>query len=151
MHSRVNEFLQVQDISINWPEGDLMKTITARYASGKMKHTATNGEHTVESDTLVEEGGENLAPTPHDLLAMSLATCTSITTRMYALRKEWPLENTITNVDIDKTKDETVFKVSLRFEGFLTQEQKLRLLEIANHCPVHKILKGEINILTELL
>ena len=128
-----------------------MKTVTARYASGKMKHLVTNGEHTIESDTLVEEGGENLAPTPHDLLAMSLAACTSITIRMYALRKEWPLENAITNVDIEKTKEAVTFKVNLRFEGFLTQEQKLRLLEIANMCPVHKILKGEINILTELV
>ena len=105
----------------------------------------------METDTLVEEGGENLAPTPHDLLAMSLASCTSITTRMYALRKEWPLENTITNVDIEKTKDAVVFKVRLRFEGFLSQEQKLRLLEIANLCPIHKILVGKINILTELV
>lgn len=128
-----------------------MKTITARYTSGKMKHLATNGEHNVETDTLVEEGGENLAPTPHDLLAMSLASCTSITTRMYALRKEWPLENTITNVDIEKTNDAVVFKVRLRFEGFLSQEQKLRLLEIAGLCPIHKILAGKINILTELV
>lgn len=130
-----------------------MKRVTANYDSGKLRHILRAGEHTVYSDVEVEAGGEDSAPSPHELLAMALASCTSITTRMYAQRKQWPLENTETSVEIERVSvtNTEVFKRTVKFIGNLDDEQRDRLLDIANKCPVHKALSGKIEIHTELV
>jgi putative redox protein len=116
--------------------------------------------HHLVADEPKEVGGENFGPTPYDLLMASLGSCTVMTLQMYAQRKKWDLEEVIVYLDHKKVhrKDSEHFeekgaKVShftrhLEIVGDLDQDQKERLLEIANKCPVHRSLQEEIIIET---
>ena len=126
---------------------DSMK-VTAQFDSGKMKHVLQTGVHKVYSDVSLSEGGEDQGPSPHDLIAMSLASCTGMTLKLYSQKKGWPLENTIVTIEIVKTAEKTVFNRQLEFIGSLDESQKKRLIDIANHCPIHKVLSGKIEIVT---
>lgn len=121
---------------------------------------------TFEHDWIADEpktlGGKNLGPTPYDLLAASLAACTSMTLRMYADRKKWPLDSVNTLVKQERVHAEDCadceghekyihqFTRILHVVGNLDHQQRSRLLEIANKCPVHRTLEGQIETLTEL-
>lgn len=85
-----------------------------------------------------------------ELLASSLAACTSITLRMYADRKEWELESIGVSVDIETENNSSHFDRKISLTGNLSEEQTHKLLDIANHCPVHKILNSTISIHTTL-
>lgn len=105
------------------------------------------------ADEHIEVGGTQKGMNPHELLLGSLASCTAITLRMYANRKEWPLDSVQVNVNItveaDATKG-TIIERSIQLNGNLSAEQKERLLYIANRCPIHKILSGTLQIQTHL-
>lgn len=108
-------------------------------------------EFQISAGTPVELGGADEGPTPHELLEASLAGCTIITVQMYANRKQWPLQSADTVVTITAEKPEGVeMSREINLVGDLTQEQKQRLLEIANKCPVHKLLSGHVTITTTL-
>lgn len=108
-------------------------------------------------------GGNNVGPNPYDLLASALGACTSMTLKMYAQRKKWPLKKVITDVKFTKIhqsdsehyddKDKLIqhFDVYIEIEGNLDETQKNCLLEIAHKCPVHKSLKGNIQIEAKLV
>lgn len=102
------------------------------------------------SDESISNGGSGKAFTPKQLLASSLAACTSMTLRMYADRKEWNLEKVEVEVRLELTEMGTEFKTDIRLSGTLDNEQKEKLLAIANKCPVHKILSHTIRITTSL-
>lgn len=108
--------------------------------------------HLLVADEAVTNGGENLGPSPHELLAAALGACTNITVRMYADRKQWPLEAMDTQVVIEhgETFDTTRIKRTIRFTGALSDEQRERLLQIAQRCPIHRTLAGELSIDTGL-
>ena len=110
--------------------------------------SATN---TLIADEPIEHGGTGKGFAPMELLASSLAACTSITLRMYADRKEWALDSIEVSVDIETNTDTSIFKRIINLKGSLNDEQTSRLLYIANHCPVHKILSNNISIQTTLL
>lgn len=97
-------------------------------------------------------GGKNLGFSPTELLASSLAACTSATLRMYADRKGWDLEEVHLEVNLEVNREEKLTKIHRKIEliGNLDQSQRDRMLAIANSCPVHKILSGTIAIQTEL-
>lgn len=96
-------------------------------------------------------GGIDDGPDPHELLEAALAACTTITVQMYANRKEWPLKSADVVVKItSETPAGTVITRDVRFVGDLSAEQKSRLLEIANKCPIHKLLDGKVEIKTNL-
>lgn len=109
----------------------------------------TNGHHLI-ADESEEVGGKNLGPAPGEFLMVSLASCTAITVRMYADRKQWPLEKIRVEVASEKVDKTTIFIRHVYFEGALDDEQRNRLLQIANACPVHKTLTNPIEIKTEL-
>ena len=109
--------------------------------------SATN---TLIADEPISHGGTDKGFTPMELLASSLAACTSITLRMYADRKEWSLESVEVTVDIEANNTESLFNRVIILKGNLSQEQTDKLLDIANHCPVHKILSNTISIHTTL-
>ena len=119
------------------------------------------GSHSMISDEPEAVGGTNRGPTPYDYLAAALGACTTMTLRMYADHKGWPLESVTAEVDHEKihAKDCTdcesesgrvdKFTRRIRLNGPLSDEQQARLIEIAERCPVHRTLEGEIKVATE--
>jgi putative redox protein len=95
-------------------------------------------------------GGGDAGPQPHDFLLAALGACTSMTVKMYAERKGWPLRSVEVKLSQAKEGDVHVMKRQVRLEGDLDAEQRTRLLEIANKCPVHKTLTGHLRIETDL-
>ena len=108
------------------------------------------GTHQIVADIPSKFGGTDLGPRPHELLEAALTACTIITVQMYATRKEWPLVSTNVKVSIDKEGPESHITRELSFFGDLSSEQKDRLLDIANKCPIHKLLTSRISITTNL-
>jgi len=102
------------------------------------------------SDEPVEKGGKGEGFTPGELLCASLASCTSITLRMYADKKEWPLEKLDVEVTLERDEEENISYINrkINFTGNLDVEQKKRLLVIADKCPIHKVLSNQITITT---
>src|SRR6478752_8946588 len=109
----------------------------------------TNG-HDLIADEPEEVGGKNLGPGPGEFLMVSLVSCTAITVRMYADRKQWSLEKVRVEVSTEKMDKTTIFIRHVYLEGALDDEQRSRLFQIANACPVHKVLSNPIEIKTEL-
>lgn len=106
----------------------------------------------VIADEPVEKGGKDTGFSPKELLAAALAACTSATVRMYADRKQWPLDEATIDVDLvqDEKGSKTVINRKIHFVGNLDEEQKKRLLAVANACPVHKILSSPIELNTTM-
>ena len=102
------------------------------------------------ADEPITHGGKATGMAPMELLAASLAACTCITLRMYANRKQWDLQSIETYIDIESKDAQTIFIRNISFTGTLSNEQTERLLDIANHCPVHKLLTHTITINTSI-
>lgn len=121
-------------------------------AQGGLRHAIRIGDHTVAADEPKELGGGGSAPSPLDLLAASLASCTAITMQLYAARKEWDLAGVEVAVEFKQAERgaPTRFESELVFPAHLSDEQVDRLRTIAAKCPVHRALEGEA-IFTEKL
>jgi uncharacterized OsmC-like protein len=136
---------------IVWGEGD---TLAQQIVTGR---------HRLKSDEPVSVGGTDTGPSPYDFLLAALGSRTSMTVGMYARKKNWPLErgtvwlrhSKIYAADCSEceTKEGMLDRIDrdVRFEGPLSAEQRSRLLEIANKCPVHQTLTSEINIRTKIV
>ena len=141
----------------DWPmpeEGVVVKTGHGKF--GTEVHTAT---HRFIADEPHAVGGDDSGPTPYDLLLGALGTCTAMTMKMYADRKDWPLEGVSIHLTHDrdhakdcdhcadpKTKVQSIERaITLTGDG-LDEEQRARLLEIADMCPVHRTLEGELHV-----
>ena len=121
------------------------------------------GPHHLTSDEPVADGGTHSGPSPYELLLSALGACTSMTLGIYARRKRWPLESATVRLRhsrihaIDyaecETKEGMLDRIELDIElkGTLTTEQRAKLLEIADKCPVHRTLVSEISIRTRLV
>lgn len=97
-------------------------------------------------------GGQDDGPDPHELLEASLASCTILTVQLYAKRKSWPLVATTVNVAITTEGPAgTTIQRDVSFGGDLSDEQRQRLLEIADKCPIHRILAGSVAIVTTMV
>ena len=120
------------------------------------------GPHRLTGDEPKDAGGTDTGPNPYGLLTAALGACTAITVRMYADRKQWPLKSIKVRLSHDKiyaqdcaeceNKEGKIdnFERELEFEGELSPEQRLRLLEIADKCPVHNTLSHISRIVTKL-
>ena len=128
-----------------------MRAVVSRFGNGHFQQTLEVGNDHFVSDVDLDKGGNASGPSPHEYLGAALAACTGMTLKMYAKRKSWDLQDAIVSVDIERTNDAEVFKRSIELVGEIDAEQRERLLEIANKCPVHKALTGRIEINTELL
>lgn len=111
-------------------------------------------QHHWFADESKSVGGDDYGPSPYEMLMAALGACTSMTVRLYANRKAWPLDDIrVSLTHRRETRDGATVDVFARvidLVGDLTEEQKQRLLDIANKCPVHKTLTGHIDIQTAL-
>ncbi len=137
--------------------------LVAETGAGKFANVIQTGLHRLTSDEPVAFGGMDTGPSPYDLLLASLGACTSMTLRMYADRKKWPLEKVAVTLRHQKihaedcrdceTKEGKIDKIEKEIEvaGPLDAEQRERLLEIADRCPVHRTLHSEVRIVSRLV
>ncbi len=118
---------------------------TATRESG-YRHVVKVRSHALECDEPAEQGGTDTGPTPEELLAASLASCTAVTMEMYAARKGWELGDVEVACDYEPSErgKPTRFNLVLRLGDDLSDEQVERLLVIAAKCPVHRTLDGEV-------
>jgi putative redox protein len=123
-----------------------MKATAHRISTTAFTHRVDVRQHQLVADEPTEHGGDDEGPSPQELLAASLASCTAVTMEMYAKRKGWdvgPVE-----VQVEYTPAErgcpTRFSLALRFSNSCTDEQVERLRVIAAKCPVHRTLDGEV-------
>ncbi len=112
----------------------------------KYTHDIEVRDHHLVADEPADVGGDDHGPSPQELLAASLASCTAITIEMYAQRKGWNVDGL--EVDCDYTPAErgspTRFELVMRMPAHLSDEQAERLRVIAAKCPVHRTLEGEV-------
>lgn len=118
--------------------------------------------HSLIADEPISYGGTNRGPTPYDYLLIALGACTSMTIQMYASTKKWPLEAAVIHLSHEKIHAEDCsdcetkkgridcFKREIYLEGGLSNEQKQRLLQIADRCPVHRTIHSELIVKTKL-
>jgi putative redox protein len=129
------------------------KLITAAHAiNGLAKYQTvikSNG-HQILADEPELKGGANTGFDPQALLLASLGSCTAITLRMYLERKKWPVQEIGIDLTLFKSEASYTVKSSLSFKGELTGEQQMRLIQIANACPIHKLLENCMQIETTI-
>ncbi len=141
------------------PEGTVLVEETG---AGKLQVRVQVGQHSFLADEPVAVGGLGSGPNPYDLLAAALGTCKSMTMRLYAERKGWPLQRARVTVRHGKihaadcadceTREGRVdeFQCEITLEGALDAEQRARIFEIAERCPVHRTLTSEVKIRASL-
>jgi putative redox protein len=128
-----------------------MRKVESQFGEGPLQQKLSTGDLYFLSDAEVSKGGDGTGPSPHEYLAAALAACTSMTLKMYASRKAMSLENAIVIVDIERSDDIEKLTRDIQLIGNLSAEEKERLIEIANKCPIHKALAGQIQIKTQLV
>jgi uncharacterized OsmC-like protein len=113
-------------------------------------------QHTIIADEPMQAGGTDRGPTPMEILLGTAGACIAVTTRAYAQRKGWPLDDISVELEMERFKAADYpsyagdapyvheIRENIRFEGALTEEQKQRLLVIAGKCPVHLTLENPV-------
>jgi putative redox protein len=145
------------EAAVNPPAGVVVVSETR---ASKLQNVIAAGRHRVLADEPLDVGGMDSGPGPYDFLLGSLGACTSMTMRMYAERKSIPLERTTVTLKHSRvhakdceeceTKEGMISRIerTIAMEGNLDAEQRKKLMEIADKCPVHRTLTSEIDIVT---
>lgn len=156
--SWVTRYIDVTEVELTEHNG---VSASAETKQGFLCHINASG-HRLLADEPVSVGGGNLGPSPYDFLGAALSSCTAMTLNMYARHKKIDLANVDVTVkhsrvhaqdciDCEKTNGKVdVFNRAIKLEGNLSEQQRRRMLEIADRCPVHKTLENEIKITSEL-
>ncbi|WP_171099792.1 bifunctional alpha/beta hydrolase/OsmC family protein [Ruegeria sp. HKCCD7255] len=145
---------------IGAPEG--VVRVTEADPSGYLQDIQSGPHHHAKADEPVSYGGTDRGMSPYGFVSSGLGACTSMTIRMYARRKRWPLTSVSVDVCHNKVHAQDaglainegkvdVFRRKIRLQGPLDEAQRAKLMEIADRCPVHRTLEGTVQITTELL
>ncbi len=129
----------------------MARIVTTESMEQPYRTSCTNGHSTWFADEPESNGGLDTAPTPSELLLSAIGTCVTITLRMYARRKEWPVEKIKLDLRLESVKKENgdikhIIYETLYLTGELTEEQKDRMKSLIPKCPVSKIVTGEVEI-----
>jgi putative redox protein len=150
------------DVTLAEREPAAAGTVTVQGSAAGIAQEIVVGRHRLTGDEAASAGGTDTGPNPYDFLLAALGSCTSMTVAMYARLKRWPLEcvtvrlrhSRIHGADCEgcETSERLLDQIDrdLEFTGALSEEQRLRLLEIANRCPVHRTLTSKVHIQTRL-
>ena len=125
-----------------------MRQVTVQWAGGKFTQDIEVGGHQIRADEETDKGGDDTGAAPHELLLGALGSCTAMTVKVYAERKGWALRNVRVKLSGGSGPSGFAITRTLTLEGELDAEQRQRLVAIADKCPVHKTLVGEIAIQT---
>jgi putative redox protein len=123
-----------------------MRDVVVHGAGGPLAQQVTVGPNTIRADEQVEKGGEDTGPEPHELLLAALGACTAMTLRLYAGRKRWPLRDVRVRLNGGPSDGRYTISRQITLLGDLDADQRTRLMEIADKCPVHRTLTGEVRI-----
>jgi putative redox protein len=111
-------------------------------------HTVSirDGDHTITADEPKKNGGDDQGPSPQELLAASLASCSAVTLEMYADRKGWQIGDVQVDVTYEPAQrgSPTRFQIEVKLPKELPDDQRERLMQIVARCPVHRTLEGEV-------
>lgn len=129
-----------------------MLTVSVVIDRAHYRTRVSAGNHVMIADEPVVLGGGDEGMDPFELLLASIGSCTAITLRMYADRKSWPLESVKINLSLEQksNRSETYITKDIILNGDLTQEQKQRLMLIADKCPAHQVLTRPIHFISNL-
>jgi len=133
----------------------ILASVIARNKADALKTELQAETFSFVADEPLLYGGQELGPTPVDYLCMALASCQAITLRMYAKRKGWIIPSIDVKVDFIKAADmpsgKTTFLIEINVDGDLDPKQRKRLEEIANACPIHRLLSQPGDVIIKLL
>lgn len=135
---------------------EISAVVVSENGAGRYQQQVRVGRHTLVADEPESAGGDDAGPAPYDFLMAALGACTSMTIRMYAELKKIPLEHVSVALKHDKilppgeTLKRDRFSRLITLQGNLSQEERAKLLEIANRCPVHRTLHSAIIVETQL-
>ncbi len=172
--SRKEDSLYVGEVISSWAKRYIdipgEKGVSSTYpvtgylgSEDKFTMSVKAGNHVITADEPVDVGGNDFGPSPYELLSASLASCTAMTLRIYAEHKGWDLKEVYVHIERDKRHiDDCIdcekpsakidhFVKSIEVVGDLSDEQKQRLLQIAEKCPVNKTLKSKVTTETKLI
>jgi putative redox protein len=114
----------------------------------KFTHTVEirGGDHMITADEPRDSGGDDHGPSPQELLAASLASCSAVTLEMYASRKGWNIGDVTVDVNYEPAQrgSPTRFEINVKLSKELPEDQRERLMQIVARCPVHRTLDGEV-------
>jgi putative redox protein len=130
---------------------DSSKWVSAIIRNDRYRTEVLTSDRRITADEPIAAGGTDLGPSPGDFLRISLASCTAITLRMYADRKKFDVQQVEVKVSSESVGEKTILHCSIQITGKLTDKERKRMLEIANHCPIHRMLTRPLEIKTSLL
>ena len=143
-------------------QSEAQTVVSIKDKTNKFLTQIQTGKHSILADEPTDVGGEDLGPSPYQLLTSALGACTAMTMRMYADRKGWEVEEIKVHLNHDKRYSEDCadcekptskidhFERIIEVDSQLDEKQLQRLLEIANKCPVHRTLEGDVKVVTTL-
>jgi len=159
IHAWAERYLDMPDDAPELSD-DSGKVVVRETRAGRFQQEVTAGRHRFLADEPVEVGGQDSGPGPYDLLLAALGACTAMTLRLYAERKALPLDRVVVRLSQAKihavdceaceTREGMIDRIerAITLSGKLDEEQRRRLLEIADKCPVHRTLTSEVEIRT---
>ena len=135
-----------EDLQTSLKDGEILVTDSGQKPWGQV---LMDRDHLLFADEPAALEGQNTGPTPTDLVLMALGACTAITCRMYAARKGWVIDRF--NVRLSySAPDHMAISRTIELDGPLDAEQRERIFQIAEKCPVHKMLTGTVAVTTAL-